>query len=272
MQKRLLYGIFLIVFLNALFAGSIFAGSITIDDFVGDDANSYWGGTLAGPYNPLPDDFGDVVWDSQLSDYSVDSLTATLSPDGATTTVVLTGSYFYSYLNGYSSTSTFSPGDLYISSGGWQVSDSSGWHYDTDTFTQNEGWNYVISFSPDASGTFYNLDYSSIDFTNTGGLGENYYYRSDQAWRGGYGTAAGSGATATLFGGTAENGYNDASLTFTFPSIGDPSTMGFHWTMRCGNDVVEGGGNPVPEPSTMILLGTGLLGIFGVGRRQFARK
>jgi hypothetical protein len=275
MQKRLLCGFFLIIFLNALFAGSVFAGSITINDIVGDDTDSYWGGTLIGPNSqdqPLPSDFGDVVWDPQYSDYNVDSMIATQSPDGSTTTVTLTGYYFYSYLNALNDTDFFTPGDLYISSAGWQVSDSSGWHFDTDTFTQNEGWNYVIPFTSetsDASGTVYNLDFNGIQYTNTG-LSTDYYYRADQAWRGGYGTPAGIGAsTVSLFEGTAANGYNDASLTFSFPSLGDPASMGYHWTMMCGNDIVEGG-NPVPEPSTMILFGTGLLGILVVGKRQFA--
>mgnify|MGYP002814578053 FL=1 len=41
----------------------------------------------------------------------------------------------------------------------------------------------------------------------------------------------------------------------------DPSAIGYHWTMACGNDVVEGGGTPVPEPGTLFLLGLGFLGL-----------
>jgi hypothetical protein len=264
MQKRLLCGIFLVTILNAMFTGSIFAGSITINDFIGDGTNSYWGGTMI---NAEPTDFGDVIGEPN---YNVDTLMADQSADGNTTTVTLTGYYFYSYLNSLDNADIFTPGDLYISSAGWQVPSSGGPHYETDDFTQSEGWNYVIPFIPNGSGSVYNLDYNSIEYTNVNGLSGLWYYRTNQAWRGGYGAPVSSGTTVSLFGGTAANGYNDASLTFTFPSLGNPASMGYHWDMRCGNDIVEGG-NPVPEPSTMLLLGTGLLGMLIARRRQFAR-
>jgi hypothetical protein len=46
--------------------------------------------------------------------------------------------------------------------------------------------------------------------------------------------------------------------------------VGFHYAMTCGNDVIEGGVDvaPVPEPATMVLLGTGLIGLAGISRRQ----
>jgi len=38
------------------------------------------------------------------------------------------------------------------------------------------------------------------------------------------------------------------------------------------NDGVNNGTSPVPEPATLILLGSGLVGLAGVGRRKFFKK
>lgn len=54
------------------------------------------------------------------------------------------------------------------------------------------------------------------------------------------------------------------------PSWADGLTIGAHWTMSCGNDVIDGTFDvaPVPEPATMFLFGTGLVGLAGMVRRK----
>jgi hypothetical protein len=56
--------------------------------------------------------------------------------------------------------------------------------------------------------------------------------------------------------------------TIDLSSLGfDVTSFSAHWTMSCGNDVVEGSAS-VPEPSALLLMAGGLIGLFGGMRRR----
>ncbi|MDM8555757.1 PEP-CTERM sorting domain-containing protein [Desulfococcaceae bacterium HSG7] len=57
-------------------------------------------------------------------------------------------------------------------------------------------------------------------------------------------------------------------VTVDLAGFVDPTTFVSHFTMECGNDNLMG--DPVPEPSTIILLGLGILGLVGF-RKKFVK-
>lgn len=207
--------------------------------------------------NASPDAYGDVIGNPNFSIYG---MTVILS--GAQMTVAITGSYFSAYdsnlsVGGTYDVQDFGPGDLYISSGGWRNDGSA--NFKTDTFTAGEGWDYVVS---KIDNKIYKLNFDGITPTNV--PPGSWVYRGGQAWTGGYGAVVVGDANATM---------NKDGLTFIFDTtnMNLGSEIGLHWTMRCGNDVVEGS-VPIPEPATLLLLGSGLIALGILSRRRFKAR
>lgn len=241
-MKKLFLGSML--FILALFISSG-AGALTINDSTS-GLTTYYGGAI----KPTAGSYDDVI-----GVFPVDSLTATQT--ATTTTVVLSGPYFGT--NHAKEISQYGHiGDLYISSTGWKVNNPAD-HARYDTFDSNEGWDYVITYSNPFAYVYSLNNFGGITMTGNE-LNHWIGYRANQAYEGGY-------SGSSLYTGTSSLDSVLQTLTFTFPNLGPVDLMGYHWTVACGNDVVEGGGTPIPEPATMLLLGSGLLGIAGLRRK-----
>lgn len=203
------------VFFLLLLLPPLFLHADYIDDSTR-GANTYWGGTYVNVPNSQQ---GDTIGRQSAVDG------AEVSFDGDFVTVRLSGVYFFDYKKNMRRPGGTPPGDLYISSTGWRTS-SDDQHNRTDTFKASEGWDYVVSYERAA---LYRLDFKSIEMTNMPSLNKQ---RRDQAWRGGYGEWAGP-ASVTIT-------EHDIKFEFNRSDINLQDVMGIHWTMKCGNDVVEG--------------------------------
>ena len=216
-------------------AAGLFASPITITD-------NYIGGS---PTHPAYNGF-DVI--GAPAYFDIDRMEVGFS--GNQMTVNIFSSYFDNV--GLYSTAL---GDLFISTNGYDPVTPGG-----------EIWEYAVSLD-DHLGTSGSTNIYAVNNASTilSSAPPGYIYRAGQEVQ-----YNGSGQNPLDLGTWFISNTKDY-LSITILMLDDWSTVpafGFHWAMTCGNDVIEGSApSPVPEPATILLYGSGLIGLAGFGRK-----
>ncbi len=145
------------------------------------------------------------------------------------------------------------------------VSNTFGYDYALDLVFEQGGSYYYDVYALEGSSTV-KVYYAQNDESNP------WSYNDGGTWLGSSGITYSSNLTDAQVGNGLQGGlHNVAQFDLSFLKF-DQEFMGnftTHFTMGCGNDNLMGKGTaPVPEPATLLLLGSGLLGLAGFRKKS----
>jgi hypothetical protein len=254
-MKRLFIILTLIIF---WISGSVHASTWTIQD-------NYIGGNILEKTDKKGwvHKAGDVIaLSKEINIFNIDWMTVSITTDGDVTVGIQTG-----YIDGTRGTTY---GDLFVSTDGWSPFGVAGSGYTDDVSGSGESWEYALNTT---SGLIYSVDSNNILVSNDVMTADAHHYRNDQEVL--YNPGTGEADVGTF---AFSHAGSLISYAFNLSAFGlsweDELDLGFHWTMTCANDVIQGGiyKAAVPEPGTMLLLGMGIAGLGAVGRKRIKRQ
>lgn len=243
MQLSKKASVFVVSALSSVWALSASA-DVILDHYIGSDDHGY----------------GDVI--GQPGSFDVSAVDINLA--GSLLSIDVTTSFANNGLGTYQGYTNnglgIGFGDLFLANE-WTPSGSA--PYKADNWQTGTDWDYGFAiddrWNPGGTGIWHELG-----DTQNGDVDLSDDYMSGGIFRNGQEVAVDTSIATAMQGQpmnwSVDGANNRVSFTFDIAgtSLENSDVIGFHWGMTCGNDVIEGAYNRVPEPGTLALLGLGL--------------